>query len=240
MRLTPFRGDESQNRDFDAMAKQLLDAVKSHGKLQRPPDMDAWAMQFKRLVRAFPKGTVQTALSWYCNHLQEKGVPRLYSAQSFRKRFSDILTLAAQADDPSEIVPQEIRKLSNRLVNELNFPLEIRANLPIILKRTEEGTQKLIQTIHSNKERLWPDPQSRERQFLSWIGVLLPYLPESWGVMLHERFGFMQHYGQPPLRLVLRPDHPLFRDQFWRVWSLEYTGHATTHDDTLQQIVKCY
>lgn len=82
----------------------LVKAIQKIRKTSRRTKISKWIPQFKKLrvLDGIEKERIRVILSWYILHLNDKYIPKIYSADGFRNKFFQIEVAMEQADEKEE------------------------------------------------------------------------------------------------------------------------------------------
>jgi len=218
-------------------ANMLFDAVREHFPIMitksKPQVIKGWYRSFAALRTQRGPEEVDRVVNWYCQHMKEQYVPKAYSGMVFKSKFDRIKSAMETGESEDEVVPIEAVRISRSLLNDYDFPAEIRSMLPIIVARTMSRW-----LVFCEKMRQFQGPE-RSRVFL--LRILKFYAPEfakGWCIHLHRKYGRLESFTGPVLTLAWKPEHPDFLDSFWRLWSGQWTCQNHAFDLLLEELLK--
>ncbi len=82
----------------------LVSAIQKMRKTTRRTKISKWIPQFEKLrtLDGIEKERIENVLDWYVEHLKDKYVPRVYSADGFRNKFFQIEAAMEKFEDDNE------------------------------------------------------------------------------------------------------------------------------------------
>lgn len=231
--MTFFAPDE-KDKQINALVEQLA-AVAKRGKAGAfTYSPSKWWIEFSSLVKAHGLETVQKVLKWHISHYGEELVPVARSASAFRTKWDAIRKAMISSDETVESVEPDIMDMSDKLLANYKYPVEIARLLPIILQRTKDNWGKFLTRLRQVEA-----PGQREGNFILMVCNSYGHnFPEEWGHLIGEQFGNMEHYRGAPLRLVFTSESEIFRNSFWSKWESGWTGKIGTFSELLKKVSK--
>lgn len=134
-----FLADEDQKVPPDSFPDKcvfrLVDAMRRHNLLTRAVNAARWRKEFEKLLEHNSEAKVDAALSWYAKHAGDKGVPKIYSAETFRKCFKQLCDKAVGSKD-SQIELHDFVKKAHVWYKGGHWPKGSDQQLPAFLQTT--------------------------------------------------------------------------------------------------------
>jgi hypothetical protein len=190
-----------------------------------------WARVFRTLLGRHDADKIGKILDWYVASHTSDSVPHSWHPTTFAANFDKLCLLQDMEDNASEVVSPANMGLAEQFANDLRFPVEIRAQLPLLVQRTRNNWNAFL---HRAAEL--PHPSQREAAFLASPIHHDPIFVRTWMELLCQKFGGLEHYTRPVLLLAFKADSKLFAESLWRDWSNEWSGNPCTFDSLLSRL----
>lgn len=212
-------------------ATQLRDALKKRGRITMSVKLEPWEKEFQKLRRDRGYKEIDRVLWWYIQHMTEDYIPQVHDALSFKEKFARIKEAMDRSEVPeTETVSDQARRVSEKFLNDNRMPPEIAIQLTIITQRTMNAWDSFLDGMEPHSRR--------EEKFCEHVTTNYgATFVVDWLNALSHRYGYMPNYAGSVLTLAFRPASHLFRDSFWRKWSLDWTGEAETFDALLLRLI---
>lgn len=218
------------------MAKTLFDALKGKGGKIRTGTMKGWIRALSRLYKEFGEEMVNLVVDWYIKHKGEDYVPIANSGETFALKFPAIKRAMDTEDECSLFQMDAFSKATaERISRDLPLPVEINARLPLLVMRSIDQWAVFLGKMQ-RRQTLVKNIYEREFGFLSKILTRSPVFITNWFELIHKKYGHLRSYTGPVMTLSFRPDSKLFRDHFWRDWSMEWSGDPLAFDTLLSDL----
>ncbi len=220
-----------------SLAKSLFKAVKSSRRLKVKPKPDRvipWGRLFELWLTEENEERVERVLEWYCKNINKDGCPQAYAAQGFKDKFEQIAKHAEKEADEVETIQERNMLTASKLTDELEWPVEIRTRLPVIIQRTRQSWEKFCKVMQGKCTLA----VARKAGFLERVLAQSGSFTDIWMVVLSQKYGWMQRFTGSPLDLAFRPDSILFKESFWRSWSMDYCTDPKAFDGLLEELLK--
>lgn len=103
---------------FDKCAKKLYHSLPHRTKAARKFKPSTWAIHFQRLhqVDGIPKKLIKKVLLWYCQNRNEKYVPVCTTAETFRKKFDNLVVAMERANRETPL-PDKASAAAKKIAN---------------------------------------------------------------------------------------------------------------------------
>jgi len=229
------RFDQSNNTSSKLcrdLATKIKRAIQNHNK--RPSGgMLVWVRTLARLREEKTEDTLVRVIDWYSKHIGEEFVPRALSPRVFYDRFDSLHKAMLTSDDPSELILPENLKLAHNLDRDYVFPIEVRSALPLLVQRSRDNWIAFLKELDEFK----CDSERDSRFITNVFFAHAPYFIHRWFGMIAVKYGSMEHFTGPVMSLAFRANSKLFKDSFWRDWSMAWSGSPWTFDNLLDRFL---
>jgi hypothetical protein len=223
--------------DFNA-AKFLAKKMKEQRLIRGMPNVGKWADEFRRLRRTFAEDEIKPVLIWFCHHVKDDFVPKVFCAAEFCRRFPQIQMAMQRGTDrwddlPNVEVTDDAVKVSRNLGG-LIWPKDEKQDELKVIQASLNNYRDWLNRLRVAKVRR-PDQAGLIDCLLALGGDPIGFV-ESWFARLHRSAWEVEGWAGKLGRHVVKTDSPKFR-KIVNGWLQEYLGQGE-HWERLETLLK--
>jgi len=209
-------------------AKFLAKKMKEQRLIRGMPNIAKWSDEFRRLRRTFKEDEIKLVLIWFCKHVKDDFVPKVFCAAEFCRRFPQIQMAVQRGTDshdswPSDLlISDDAKKIAVRLGG-LYWPKDEKPDELKLIQASLDGHKAWMNLCRAAKVK-HPDQAGLIDCLLAFGGDANQFV-EQWVASVHRIAWTNEQWAGKLARHAASMKHPRFQ-KIITGWICEYKGEG--------------